>query len=277
MPRAFPQRIGEHALGVPGPSMPDARDWLYPLPPRAPGAPGAPRRDFIWPGRPRSDQGPQGSCVPSSISRAFEVDTLLTEEADTDVSRAYLYKEARRLQGWELEDTGSFARDVIHVLRTLGVPSENRFPYVPSDFTREPSKAAHREARRNRAAEFRSCPTPDHVLAALDRSDVVVLCFTVYESFEESGETGIWTPPRGKILGGHCVTAEGYDLDHPAGPSALCANSWGRSWGIEHPLNQEDEAYAEFFGGYFWLPFDVFTTAAVWDVFSIHRSALVVG
>ena len=61
-----------------------------------------------------------------------------------------------------------------------------------------------------------------------------VIGFTVYESFEgdEVARTGVMPMPgaREHVLGGHAVTAVGYDdkLDR-----FRMRNSWGKDWGVK--------------------------------------------
>ena len=55
--------------------------------------------------------------------------------------------------------------------------------------------------------------------------------FTVYQSFEDIGSDGIWTPNKAEnVLGGHEVCCIGYD-DRVNGGSFEVRNSWGESWG----------------------------------------------
>lgn len=39
----------------------------------------------------------------------------------------------------------------------------------------------------------------------------------------------------GEVVGGHFITAVGYEVHPEWGPCALLLNSWGRYWGVAHP------------------------------------------
>ncbi len=80
-----------------------------------------------------------------------------------------------------------------------------------------------------------------------------VFGFTVYESFESEdvAKTGVVPMPAHteKVLGGHAVTAVGYD---DAQQRFIVRNSWGTDWGMK---------------GYFTMPYAYLTDSNLADDF----------
>lgn len=193
------------------------------------------------------DQGSLGSCTGQSSTSAIEI--VLKD--GTQLSRLMAYYNARVLERTTDIDNGAMIRDVIKGLIKTGVATERTWPYVIEKFDARPSSAAYREAHavRDKIATagivYERVFDLDGVLHALNDGDPVVFGFTVFESFEKGSVavTGIAQMPRlfETALGGHAVTAVGYDL---ANRYVWVQNSWGKDWGID---------------GYFKMPFDYFT------------------
>jgi C1A family cysteine protease len=76
---------------------------------------------------------------------------------------------------------------------------------------------------------------------SLTENKPVVISMKIYESFEKTPSTGIWTPVEDemRIPGSHAMCIIGYD-DKKAGGAFEVMNSWGETWGNK---------------GFFWLPY----------------------
>jgi C1A family cysteine protease len=143
----------------------------------------------------------------------------------------------------------------------FGVPPEEYWPYVISDFDKEPSAFCYAFAQNYQAISYyRLDPpsTPKDLLLNRIKTNLVaglpsMFGFTVYSSISQAAATGkIPYPTAGeRILGGHAIVAAGYDDNMKiknANPGAaettgalLIRNSWGTGWGDK---------------GYGWLPYD---------------------
>lgn len=264
------QTADNYHMGAVGPSVPDSRDTDFPL--SAVPSQGVPRQHYVL-SRVPANQGKQGSCVAHALTHAAETELLVRQGIHTDLSRAFLYQEARAMRGWRDKDTGCFVREAVQVLAEQGTCSENVMPYVSGDYRTRPSKKAYAEGQRNRAAEFHLVPSADLAVGALAADHAVVVAFTVYSNFSEARTTGKWPTPSGPVLGGHSVALMGYDLD---GQRLLACNWWQDRgpWGMPHPLAGTDERFAEHRTGYWWIPFAAYESRDFWDCFSVHHFAL---
>ncbi len=91
------------------------------------------------------------------------------------------------------------------------------------------------------------------MLSCLAEGYPFVFGFAVYDYFESAtmARTGILKMPTAneQMLGGHAVTAVGYDQSKKR---FLVRNSWGTAWGLK---------------GYFWMPFEYLTDRNLSDDF----------
>jgi C1A family cysteine protease len=199
--------------------------------------------------RPIDTQGMQGSCVAQSISANFEMvrakDFGAGNPGDAfDASRAFIYYEARKRQGWEREDSGCYIRDGVRVCVEQGVPIEFNFPYDPAVYDQAPPAEVYGQARHFQVTEYLRLRNRyvEELLTCLADGYSFVGGLTLYESFESDAvaRTGMVPMPkrRERMLGGHAVCFTGYDLK---AERFRVRNSWGTGWGD---------------GGYFYLPFN---------------------
>lgn len=263
-------------LGVVAPSIPDERDWQFPV--GVIGDDDLPSAAFVPSPNLPSLQGKQNSCVFNGIPYALEAEAFNEQGIRTDISRAFGYSEARAVRGWRQQDTGCYVRDAIHVCQKIGVVSANLMPYNENDFRTTPTEQGanigmnlYEEASRNRTAQFYFVPTVAQVKEALARGNMVVFAFSVHRSFNDVADDGLWVPPSGPIDGAHLVTACGYD-DDGMGEGALLVANWWKRWGADHPLSG-DEGWEHFTSGarrHFWLPYSVWESRTVWDQFTLH-------
>ena len=89
---------------------------------------------------PVEDQLHLGSCVGQAVVGAYE---LLLNKADktkfTDLSRLFVYYNARLLDNIPEEDVGAYTRDGIKAVNNYGVCSEQVWPYLIEKFANAPS------------------------------------------------------------------------------------------------------------------------------------------
>jgi C1A family cysteine protease len=159
----------------------------------------------------------------------------------------------------------------------FGVPPEEYWRYVVSDFDKEPSAFCYAFAQSYQAITYyRLDPlgTPRDVL--LNRIKIYLVAglpsmfgFTVYDSYIQARTTGkIPLPTPGEsIVGGHAVVAVGYDDNMKiknTSPGAvettgalLIRNSWGAGWGNS---------------GYGWLPYEYVLRGLAVDWWSLLKN-----
>jgi len=225
------------------PDLPDARDRMFAAPAAALEA--LPPRTDLRPGCPPVyDQGDLGSCTAQAIAAALEFGQK--KQGQTDLftpSRLFIYYNERVIERTVDEDAGATLRDGIKSVSKQGAPHEHLWPYVLSKYRTKPTAASYRDAEKHQALLYqRVLRTMDQLKGCLAAGYPFVYGFSVYESFESRtvARTGDVPMPRGgeELIGGHAVTAVGYDDDRGR---FLARNSWGRGWGR---------------GGYFTMPYD---------------------
>lgn len=224
----------------------DHRDQVYslaanigqPLPPTV-DLTGDPAMPPVW------DQGQLGSCTAHGTLAGFLWASAMCGANDPMLSRLQLYWNTRSLEGTVSEDAGGEIRDAIKAT-AIGIAPETDWPYDISQFTTPPPASVIEAGRQNVGVDYARVPQYAGTMrAALAAGFPIVLGFTVYESFESSevAQSGDVPMPRDgeQTLGGHCVTAVGYDH---ASRRFRIRNSWGPGWGQ---------------GGYCWMPYAYLT------------------
>jgi C1A family cysteine protease len=195
----------------------------------------------IW-ASPVEDQLHLGSCVGQAVVGAYE---LLLNKADrnrfTDLSRLFVYYNARLLDNAVEEDVGAYVRDGIKAVNKYGVCSESTWPYLVERFALAPSIQSYEDAQRRLIKKYYRIDDIKDIIDALNTDSPVVTSMNVYDSFYELDRGKKILPmPRASedLIGGHAVTFVGYDLPKKL---FLARNSFGEDWGDR---------------GYFWVPFD---------------------
>jgi C1A family cysteine protease len=179
------------------------------------------------------DQGQTGSCVANAIVGALEVHQRKARLPVTDLSRLFLYYNARALDKKEHEDCGSFIHKGMAALMAFGVCEERMWPYLEPMFSTRPTEAAYQNATHYEAVQFARTPRGKSALAALAQGLPVAFGMSVPGNcYHAAGETGVMPMPEelpdpGQPSG-HAMLLVGYDLGKE---SYLVRNSWGERWG----------------------------------------------
>lgn len=194
---------------------------------------------------PVMDQGELGSCVGCATS--YAVGYLYRTDPSplsTVYSALYAYFQARVMDGtmWQDIDSGAYIRDSMDALRTIGIATNNSWPYKPRRFADKPSKSIDKVAARWKLGAHWRCDTLDDILRALAAGYPVVGGFTCYDSMftTEVDRTGVIPMPHrtDHLEGGHAVHFTSYNQTTR---QLEFQNSWGTGWGDS---------------GYGFLPFD---------------------
>ena len=204
-----------------------------------------PLRDVVdlrnW-ASPIEDQRRLGSCVSNAIVGAYEL--LLNKDVPkefVDLSRLFVYYNARLIEGSPNEDTGLYLRDGIKAVKDKGICKESLWPYNISKFAIKPNDASYLDAHHRNIKNYHRITTVEDVLDALNNNRPVVLAMDVYDNFDYLNPVDfIISMPKGSesFVGGHAVCLVGYDLPRQL---ILARNSFGKDWGLD---------------GYFCIPFE---------------------
>jgi len=162
-----------------------------------------------------------------------------------NLSKLFVYYNARAIEGTADSDSGAELRDVIKGVVTYGACNEQDWWYNEPAVTLQPSLVAYSDAKKNILKEYRALETLDDMRGCLADGSPFVFGFIVYNSFEfgSINQTGIVEMPKDgeAIIASHGVCCVGYDDNKKL---FKCRNSWGNKWGK---------------GGYFYMPYDYIT------------------
>jgi C1A family cysteine protease len=183
-----------------------------------------------------------GSCVGNAIANAYELQVnKLAPDKFVELSRLFIYYNARKIIGEPQQDTGTTIRAGLKATSTYGVCSEIIWPYDVTKFDVEPSAEAYADAVSRKILSYTRLYSLEDMLDALTNQQPVVIALFVFSEFMTLNSKGSTLPLPNKDsidYGGHAVCLVGYDKTKS---SFLAKNSFGDDWGD---------------GGYFWLPFE---------------------
>jgi len=192
-------------------------------------------------------QGGVGSCTANAVSGAYEYLVKRYNGASYDVSRLFIYYNARLIGGKPIADNGSAIRHAIESLKVYGACSETTYPYLPELVNHKPPQHAYDEA-----ASFLIQSVEKIEIDLMKWKSVlasgfpIIFALRLYDSFDKHRIKGLVTMPSKNEKGRnnrtehalHAMLCVGYsDRDR----LFIVRNSWGNNWGDE---------------GYCYIPYD---------------------
>ncbi len=212
---------------------------------------------------PIEDQRATNSCVANAIVGALEIHQRKAGLPVTDLSRLFLYYNARALDKKEEADTGSLIHKGMAAVMAFGVCEERMWPFVEAMIPTRPTEGCYKNATSYEAIQFARTERGQPALAALAQG--LPVAFGMYvpkKCYDAAAETGVMQMPD-ELPGpnqpsGHAMLLVGYDLDKEA---YLVRNSWGPGYGD---------------GGYLWIPFKVMDATSpaeqFWTIGAIEQA-----
>lgn len=198
------------------------------------------------------DQGGIGSCT-GNAGAMVGLHQSRVQSREIAPSRLMLYYGARDIIGETTVDQGAYIRDIFKAWSKLGVCPESMWAYDESKVLDKPTETAYKEALNTLAEAYVSLNNANIVelKTCLAMGRPFVFGFSVYEKFMYGSWSEMMPIPAGneKQIGGHAVTAVGYD---DAKQAFRIKNSWGVDWKR---------------GGYFWMPYSFITNKYYADDF----------
>lgn len=182
---------------------------------------------------PVEDQGDIGSCAANAVVGAMEYHQRRHDQPVTNLSRLFVYYNARKLADNEANDSGTFIHHAMAAVMAYGACPETMWPYQRPLWAERPSEACYQAALEFEAVSFARTPLgPDcRVAVALGLPVVFGACLPAEMLQLEAARTGRVEMPRGGWPapgGGHAMLIVGYD---DADDTWLIRNSWGPAWG----------------------------------------------
>ncbi|MEP0857967.1 C1 family peptidase [Trichocoleus sp. DQ-U1] len=199
---------------------------------------------------PVEDQGDVGSCTGNAMAGAYEYLAMRQLGTAGDVSRLFIYYNARSLAGEIDEDAGATLRNCIQVLRKMGACSELTWPYHPERLFHRPHDQAYEEATQFLIDDAERIDVDLYAMKhCLAEGYPFAFGLQLFDSFMREGNKGIPmpNPEREESQGGHAMLCVGYsDKDRVF----VVRNSWGAHWGDK---------------GYCYIPYDYMTNPEYCD------------
>ncbi len=194
------------------------------------------------------DQGEVGSCVANATAGAYEYLAKMHTGEDYDVSRMFIYYNARYLESDEdepeIEDSGCLVQDAIEGLKQYGACSEETYPYNVKKVNKEPPSEAYDEAANFVVEDMVHIPLKlEAWKGCLAEGYPIIFGLELFDSFDKQRKKGMVPMPskneeRRASHEGHAMLAVGYsDVDEVF----IIRNSWGEEWGDK---------------GYCYIPYD---------------------
>ena len=191
---------------------------------------------------PVESQGHLGSCTGQAVVGAYEL--LLNKgypEQFIDLSRLFVYYNARLIENVVNEDVGAYVRDAVKAVQKYGICNEKLWPYQIRDYSITPSIVSYEDARHRKIKEYYRIHVVEDMLDALNKEWPIVFSMRVYSQFDDlyDGKDTAKIPEKGEEpVGAHAMCFVGYDLVKKV---FIARNSFGGHWGDN---------------GYCYLPFD---------------------
>jgi hypothetical protein len=212
---------------------------------------------------PVEDQGKTNSCVANAIVGALELHQRKAGMPPVDLSRLFLYYNARSLAKNEAKDIGSYIHHGMAAVLAFGVCEERMWPFEGAMVTTPPTDACFKNATSYEAVQFARTPQGDAALAAVAQGLPVAFGIVLpSECYDVAAKTGTIPPPETinvrSAPSGHAMLIVGYDLDEKV---YFVRNSWGPGYGQNGFIN---------------IPFDVMGKHArpdqFWTIGAIEQS-----
>lgn len=173
-----------------------------------------------------------GSCVGNAITNCYELQVKqLYPDTFIDLSRLFVYYNARLLDGTVDSDVGTTIRSGIQAGNHFGLCTETLWPYDVSKFSTRPNPECYRDGSYRTITQYQSLSGLEDILDCLNNDKPAVIGTHLYESFLSIDKTNpvVESPSYDDgYIGAHAMVILGYDLEKK---QLLAKNSFGVDWG----------------------------------------------
>lgn len=176
-----------------------------------------------------------GSCVANATVGALEFLQIKNNIPFTDLSRMFLYYNARLMHRSQEVDEGTYINLAFNTLASLGTCTEKSWPYIISKVFVRPTWASYREAYPNKIKGYYRLSDDidnrhEQIKHALACGYPIVFGTKVDDDFVyKTASDGIIALPQSKRtgVGGHAMMICGLTSTN----LLIVRNSWGINWG----------------------------------------------
>jgi len=208
------------------------------------------------------NQGNSNSCTANAMAGAYEYLANRLKGTSDDVSRLFIYYNARDLDGDPDKDEGTYLRSCIKVLKKYGTCSEKTWPFDLHRIFEVPHNDAYDEASNFLVEDaYRVDLDLDKMRSCLAEGYPFTFGLELFSSFQKAGANGLIPMPDADAEqhdGGHAMLCVGYS---DADKVFIVRNSWGDDWGDR---------------GYCYIPYDYMTNSDLngdlWTIRSVSGS-----
>lgn len=178
------------------------------------------------------DQGEVGSCSANAVASAYEFLAKKNTGKLVDMSRLFIYYNARAVSGNQHEDCGSSLSDCARALQEEGACFEKNWPYDPTRVLEQPSPPAYDEAAKFKADDASRVPIDLQAMKhCLAEGYPFAFGLKIFAPFFDKADSRVPLPApeeeRDSHCGSHAMLCVGYsDKDHVF----IVRNSWGEVW-----------------------------------------------
>ena len=167
------------------------------------------------------DQGNQGTCFAQSVACVKEWQERKDYGFENYFSPQFFYNNRFNKYDNKLNnDNGMYGRDVMKLMKKVGICSESSYPYGRIEDKKFISNKIYKEAKNHIIKGYARIYKLGILKEALYNNGPCIITFPVY-NYGNTFWKGI-----GKHLGGHAVTIVGYNEE-----GLILRNSWGKEWG----------------------------------------------
>ena len=172
---------------------------------------------------PVRNQGNQGTCYAQSVACMKEWQEKKDTNLDKYLSPQFFYNNRSNLYDDDKNnDEGMYGRDVMKLLRNIGICEEEIYPYGLIQKKQEIQEYCYLKAKKNIIKGYAKIDSLDSLKESLYTNGPCLIAFPVYNNGNE-----MWIKNNdNNFMGGHAMCVVGYLED-----SFIIRNSWGNYWG----------------------------------------------
>ena len=168
------------------------------------------------------DQGVQGTCFAQTAACVKEWQERKNNNFMGYFSPQFFYN--NRYNKYDIDktnDEGMFSRDVMKLMKNVGICREDIYPYGKIEDKSEILPEMYDDAKKNIIKSYAQVNSLKKLKESLYENGPCLIAFPVYNYSSE-----FWLKQGSNDLGGHAVTVVGYTEN-----GFIIRNSWGESWG----------------------------------------------